>query len=91
MVKTVVEFTNSAKGELEAQKESETPNSEEKNGDSGMAREQSYLDNSDLNSVLTEDKNYRGFNDSLKSMFVRHKRCETPSVSKEWKPQRRPH
>lgn len=52
--------------------------------DAGMARNPSYLVNSDLNSELKENKNCRGFNDSLKSMFVRHKRCEIPAVSRGW-------
>lgn len=74
MVKKVVGFTESEKGKLEAQRDSKTSNFEENNGDAGMTREQSYLINSDLNSELKEDKNCRGFNDSLKSVFVRHKR-----------------
>lgn len=42
---------------------------EENDGD-GTARIQSYLTNSDLNSKLEEDMKCKGFNDSLKSMFV---------------------
>jgi len=47
-----------------------------------MASEQSHL----VNSELKEDKNCRGFNDSLKSIFVRHKRYEIPAVSRGWNP-----
>lgn len=75
MVQTAVGFTHSKKGKWEAQKESKTLNFEENYGDAGTAREQSYLVNSDLNSKL-EDTKCIGFNDSLKSMFVRHQRDE---------------
>lgn len=86
MAKTVVEFMLSEKGKLEAQKDSKTSNLEETDGDAGMAREQSYLVTSDLNSELKEGKNCRGFNDSLKTVFVRHKRYETPAVSRGCNP-----
>lgn len=86
MVKTVVGFMLPEKGKLEAQKDSKTSNFEENDGDAGTAREQSYFVKSDLNSELKEDKNCRGFNDRLKSLFVRHKRDEIPAVSRGWNP-----
>ena len=86
MVKTAVGFRHSEKDKLEAQKDSKMLNFEENDRDTAMAREQNYLVNSDLNSEFEEDTKCTGFNDSLKSVFVRHQRDEIPVISRGWKP-----
>lgn len=67
------------KGKLDAQKDSKTLNFDKNYGYAGMAREQSYLVNSELNSETEEDTKCIEFKDSLKSMFVRHQRDKNPS------------
>lgn len=84
-VKRAVGFMRSEKGKWEAQM---TSKFEENDGD-GTARTQSYLTNSDLNSKLEEDMECKGFNDSLKSMFVIHQGDEMLAMRTE--PQRRLH
>lgn len=59
-------------GQVGGPRDSKTSNFEENDGDAGMAREQSYPVNSDLNSESKEDKNCRGFNE----MYV----CETQEI-----------
>lgn len=73
------------KGKLDTQKDSKTLNFDENYGDAGMAREQSYLVKSELNSELNDIK-CMGFNDRLTSMLVRHQRDKIPAISRGWYP-----
>lgn len=83
---TAVGLTHSEKSELEAQNDSKTLNFEGNDGDVGMAREESSLVSSGLNSKLEEDTKCVRINDSFNSMFVTHQRDKIPTISQGWNP-----